>query len=70
MGLGRSSTVLILSGRELCLPSSRSELLQVSCWLRPPREHGSSERLLSTTANLVSRTFPELLIQQLADRAN
>jgi len=51
--LVRSSRVLLLSGRALHSPSSRSESLQVSCWLRPPHEHGSFEPLPSTAANLV-----------------
>ncbi|HWP55859.1 MAG TPA: hypothetical protein VN476_17145 [Pyrinomonadaceae bacterium] len=38
--------------------------------LRPPREHGSCERLLSISASFGLRTFRESLIQQPADRAN
>ncbi len=70
MGSGRSSRDLLLSGHELHSPSSHSKLPQVSCWLRPLRGRGSSERSLSTTANLVSRTFPESLIHLLTGRAN
>jgi len=70
MDSGRSSKVLPLSEHELHSLSSRSESPLASCRLRPPREHGSCERLLSISASFGLRTFRESLIQQPADRAN